>query len=147
MKDPVTVDDGIQRREVATLVELHAWLDALAAVGGPAWVEISGGDGAMLQVALGRDDLSSLRFTDNAAAGPVMVSTGTVPTALGSYDFTDRGLDRAVLAEEAIPVTVARVAVDEFVQSGHRPTAVAWHPADPPGTVPGMSWLWNGRVA
>lgn len=140
----IMVHGGGERRDVDTPLELEAWLDALAAVHPPCWAQITTTTSiAVLEIALGRSDLSSLRFLDQAHTPAPLASTGTLRQMLGNYDFADEGAYRPVPAEEAIAPREARTAVCEFVRTGRRPTVVAWHQARSYGLVNTPLPLWR----
>lgn len=143
MRALITVHGGGERRVVDTSLEMDAWLDALAAVHPPGWVQITTtASRGVLSIALGRDDLSSLRFVDDADPAGTLASNGTLLHALGSYEFSDQGGYSPVPAEEAVAPRDARAAVWEFVQTGHRPTTVTWRQTRSYGSIGAPLQLW-----
>lgn len=132
MPGPVGVCCRCGSWRVETSVELDALLTAIAAVVGPSWVELIGADNTVLRVAVGRDDLSSLTYADPTTA-ECLACTGT-RLPLGDELFDDRGLPTPLDPHSVIPVTDARAAAREFLETGQRPVNLDWH--DPRASAP-----------
>lgn len=125
MAGPVDVYYPSGSWRVLTCVELDALLDAVGQVSGACWVELVGADGThVLAVALGHTGTSSVRFTDRTTGDRVACVGAALPA--GDEVFDDRGLPARLDVESAIAAHQARAAVQEFFETGDRPTCLRW---------------------
>lgn len=143
MTGPISVRSPCATRWTYTVIELDALLDALASTLAPSWVDLVSPYGdAVLSIALGRDSVSALTYTDHRGA-EAWISRGW-QTGLGEGElFAQHGLPTRLPPGSAVTQGVARNAAREFFATNQRPRCVEWQAQAgyaplPPGMLNGL---------
>jgi len=123
----VTATWGLRVRSVGGAADFDALVAEIRASGEPAIVFLQGEDGAILSVAVGRDE-SVLGWFEPARPnelGEAWHSLGDVERK-GTLTFVCGNQTSELFAECAIPAALALFAAAEFLATGRRPLGVTW---------------------